>query len=110
MQSADITELIEFSDDEVVRGTLFETAHLWSQVICLNRNQTFGPASDPLADAQLVVFAGEAAFQVDRKRKRLGQWSSIVVPAGSELTVTNASADPLVILMVTAPPPAADGD
>jgi hypothetical protein len=42
---------------------------------------------------------------VDRSRKRMKQWGSVVVPAESELVVTNASPEPLVILMVTAPPP-----
>jgi hypothetical protein len=43
---------------------------------------------------------------VDRKRKRLKQWGTVLVPAGAELVVTNASYDPAVVLLVTAPPPA----
>jgi hypothetical protein len=43
--------------------------------------------------------------QVNRGRKRLEQWEITLVPAGSELTVTNAAEDPAVVLLVASPPP-----
>jgi hypothetical protein len=33
------------------------------------------------------------------------QWESLLVPAGTELTLKNASEDPAVVLMIAAPPP-----
>jgi len=48
---------------------------------------------------------GKVVVQVDRSRKRQEQWETSLVPAGSELTITNASDDPAVILLVVAPPP-----
>lgn len=105
MEATDLRELVEFSPDEVVRKTVFESERIWGQVLCLDRTQTFGPASDRDADAILTVVAGEAVFLVNRRRKRLKQWGSVLVPAGSEMVVTNASPEPLVILMVAAPPP-----
>jgi glyoxylate utilization-related uncharacterized protein len=84
---------------------VFETEHLWSQLACLGRNQSLGPLADPDADAVLLVVAGEVAIQVDRSRKRLKQWDTVLVPARAELAVTNASGDPAVLLLVTAPPP-----
>ena len=38
-------------------------------------------------------------------RKRLEQWETTLVPAGSELTITNATGEPAVVLLVAAPPP-----
>lgn len=105
METADLRDLIEFGDDEVVRKTVFESPRLWAQVICIAGPLSFGPASDPDADAMLTVVAGEAVFIVDRRRKRLKQWGSILVPAGAEMVVTNASPEPLVVMMVAAPPP-----
>jgi glyoxylate utilization-related uncharacterized protein len=105
VDSADLRDLVEISEGEVVRKTLFETEHLWSQVISVDRNGSYGPVSDPQADAMLTIVAGEAVFLVDKRRKRMKQWGSVVVPAGAEVVVTNASPDPLVLLMVTAPPP-----
>jgi mannose-6-phosphate isomerase-like protein (cupin superfamily) len=106
VDAADLRDFVEFSEGDVLRKTVFESERLWSQVITLDRNQRYGPVSDPAADAMLTILAGEAVFMVDRSRKRMKQWGSVVVPAESELVVTNASPEPLVILMVTAPPPA----
>lgn len=105
MDAADLREYIEFEEGEAVRKTVFETERLWAQTICLDRNGSYGPVRDGGADALLTILAGEGVFLVDKKRKRLKQWSSVVVPAAAELVVTNASVEPLVLLMVVAPPP-----
>jgi glyoxylate utilization-related uncharacterized protein len=106
VDTADLRDFIEFEEGGVVRRTVLESDHLWSQTICLDRTASDGPVADRSADAFLTIVAGEAVFLVDKSRKRLKQWGSIVVPAGAELVVTNASAEPLVVLMVAAPPPA----
>jgi mannose-6-phosphate isomerase-like protein (cupin superfamily) len=105
VESRTLTRFVHFSPDGVHRETVFETEHLWSQILCFERNQSLGPVMDPQADAMFTIVAGEAAFQVEGDRKRLKQWGSVLVPAGSEVTITNASVDPLVLLLVAAPPP-----
>ena len=55
--------------------------------------------------ALCVLLTGEVSIQVARSRKRLRQWGTALVPAGSELTIRNASVEPSVILLVAAPPP-----
>jgi hypothetical protein len=109
MDTADLTEFVRFSPEGPTRQTIFETDHLWCQIICLDRNQSLGPLGDPRADGVLTVIAGEAVIIVDRSRKRLKQWGAVVVPAAAELVITNASADPAVVLLVTAPPPVRSG-
>jgi len=37
----------------------------------------------------------------------LQQWEAVLVRAGSQVTVTNASVDPLVVMLVASPPPSA---
>lgn len=106
MDHADLTDYVRFDEEEPTRHEVFESRHLFSQMLCIGRNQTYGPVADPGADAMATVLAGEAAFQVGKKRKRLPQWGAVMVPAGTELTVTNASQDPLVVLLVAGPPPA----
>jgi hypothetical protein len=105
VDTADLRDYIEFVEGDVQRKTVFESERLWSQVISIDRNRRYGPVGDPAADAMLTILAGEAVFLLDRHRKRMKQWGSVIVPAGSEVVVTNASPEPLVILMVTAPPP-----
>ena len=84
---------------------MFETDRMWCEVLCLDRNQIVGPVVDEDSDAVFTIVAGEALFMVDGKRKRLEQWGAVLVPAGAEVTVTNASAEPLVLWLVAAPPP-----
>lgn len=108
MDARDLTDLIRFSDDGPRSETLLETERLWSQVVCLQGAQGIGPLSDAASDGLLVVLAGEVAVQIGKRRSRQRQWGAVVVPAGEELTVRNASSEPGVVLVVTAPPPGAD--
>lgn len=97
---------MHFSEDEPHHETLFESGHLWSEVICLQGTQGLGPMSDPASDAILAVISGEVSAQVGKGRARMKQWDSVLVQAGDELTLKNASSEPAVLLLVAAPPPA----
>jgi hypothetical protein len=108
MDRVRLTDLVGFSEEEPARHDVLESDRLWSQLLCLGRNQSYGPVSDEEADCLLVIVAGEAVVQVDRGRARLQQWGATLARRGEQLTVTNASADPAVILLVTAPPPAGE--
>jgi mannose-6-phosphate isomerase-like protein (cupin superfamily) len=108
VEQANLKRFVHFSADGVRRETVFETDRVWTQVLCFERNQSIGPITDPDSDGIFLVVAGEAVFMVDGKRKRLEQWGTVLVPAGAEVTVTNASAEPLVLFLMTAPPPAAE--
>jgi quercetin dioxygenase-like cupin family protein len=105
VENRTLTRFVHFSPDGVRRETVFETEHLWTQMLCFEPNQTLGPVMDPEADAMFTVVAGEAVFVVGGDRKRLKQWGAVLVEAGSEVAISNASVDPLVLLLVAAPPP-----
>jgi glyoxylate utilization-related uncharacterized protein len=109
MEHRDLRDLVRFDEDGPRHEALFETDHLWSEVVNLDRNQSIGTIRDDDSDAIVLVVTGRVVVQVNRSRKRLGQWETALVPAGSELFVTNATADPAVILLVAAPPPVARG-
>jgi mannose-6-phosphate isomerase-like protein (cupin superfamily) len=105
VKTLDIRDLVRFSDDEPRRSTLAEAERLWSEIVCLQGAQSLGPLRDGGSDGLLVVLAGTVATQVGKGRARMGQWESVLVPAGQELTVRNASEEPAVVLLVAAPPP-----
>lgn len=109
MENRNLKRFVHFSPDRANRETVFETAHLWSEVLCLSTNQSVGPISDRDSDAVFTIVSGEAVFLVDGRRKRLDQWGTVLVPAGAEVSVTNASSEPLVLLVVAAPPPTPTG-
>lgn len=96
---------MRFDEDGPRRETLFETSRLWSEAVCLDRNQAIGPLSDPDSDALVLVVTGTVVVQVDRGRRRREQWQTTLVPAGSDLSVTNATGEPAVVLLIAAPPP-----
>ena len=105
MDAKDLRDLVRFDEEGPHHEHLFESEHLWSEVVCLDRNQALGTIADRDSDAIVLVVTGRVVVQVDRGRKRLEQWDTSLVPAGSELTITNATGDPAVILLVAAPPP-----
>ncbi len=107
MDTADLRALVRFEEGDVVRSTVFESERLWAQLVCVDVKRSYGPVTDQGADAVFVVIAGEAAMVVDRRRKRVEQWGAVLVPAGAQASAVNASPEPLVLLVVTAPPPAA---
>jgi len=110
VESGNLKRHVHFSPDDVHRETVFETANLWTEVLCFERNQTLGPITDDGSDAVFTIVAGEGVFVVDGRRKRLEQWGTVLVPAGAQVTVTNASADPLVVLLTASPPPSPGAD
>jgi hypothetical protein len=105
VQRKDLRDLVRFSEEGPQHEPVFESEHLWSEVVCLERAQELGPISDPDSDALCVLLTGEVAIQIARSRMRIRQWGTVLVPAGSELTIRNASVEPSVILLVAAPPP-----
>jgi quercetin dioxygenase-like cupin family protein len=105
MEARNLRDLVHFDEDGPRHERLYETDRMWSEVVCLDRNQALGPIADRDSDALLLVVSGKVVVQVDRGRKRREQWETALVPAGSELSVTNASEDPAVVLLVAAPPP-----
>lgn len=105
MDARDLRDLVEFEERGPHHATLYETGRLWSEVVCLDRNQGLGPIADRDSDALVLVVTGKVVVQVDRGRKRREQWETALVPAGAELSITNASGDPAVVLIVAAPPP-----
>jgi glyoxylate utilization-related uncharacterized protein len=105
METRDVRDLVRFDDHDARHEILFETGHLFSQVICLQRSQSLGPVGDPRADAVCLIVAGEVSVQVGGVRRRLKQWETVLVPGGEDLTLRNASEEPGVVLLVAAPPP-----
>jgi glyoxylate utilization-related uncharacterized protein len=98
-------DLVWFDDEAARTEVLFETERLWSQLVCLQGAQGIGPIADDGADAIVSVLAGEVAVQVGKGRARMQQWHAVLVPAGTQLTIRNASEEPAVVQVTAAPPP-----
>lgn len=110
METKTVTDLMRFDADAPTRHPLLQSRRLWSEIICLERGQSLGPFGDSKADGFFLVLAGSAVLFAGKRRTRLRQWESSLVPAATEITLRNAGEDPVVVLAVTAPPPATRGD
>ena len=105
MKAKDLKDLVAFSKSGPKHQLLFESERLWSELVCLESNQQIGPITDRDSDAICLVITGDVVVQIDRGRKRLSQWGSVLVAANSDLVVTNAADEPAVLMLVAAPPP-----
>jgi mannose-6-phosphate isomerase-like protein (cupin superfamily) len=105
MLTKSLKDLVHFDPEDVRREALFETDNLFSEVLCFDGKQHVGPLLDEVSDALFTVLAGEGRFNVGRRSRSMRQWGSVLVPAGSEVTVINLHDEPLVVLMVASPPP-----
>jgi mannose-6-phosphate isomerase-like protein (cupin superfamily) len=110
MRSKSLKDLVHFDPEDVRREPLFETEHLFSEVLCFDGKQHVGPMMDTESDAVFTVLAGEGRFNVGRRSRSMRQWGAVLVPAGEEVTVINLHDEPLVVLMVAGPPPGGDAD
>jgi quercetin dioxygenase-like cupin family protein len=108
MRNKSLKDLVHFDPGGIRREPLFETEHLFSEVLCFDAKQHVGPMMDPESDALFTVLAGEGRFNVGRRSRTMRQWGAVLVPAGEEVAVMNLHDEPLVVLMVAAPPPSAD--
>jgi quercetin dioxygenase-like cupin family protein len=105
VKTRDVRDLVWFSEEDARTEVLHESSQLFGQVVCLQGSQGVGPTRDAKAEVMVVVLAGQVAAQVGRSRARLGQWETVLVSAGEDLTLRNASDEPSVVLLVLAPPP-----
>ena len=105
MDTRDLRDLVHFDEHGPRHEPLFESEHLWSEIVCLDKNQSIGPIGDQSSDAIALVVSGRVVVQVNRGRKRREQWEATLVPAGSSVTITNATGEPAVVLLIAAPPP-----
>jgi mannose-6-phosphate isomerase-like protein (cupin superfamily) len=110
MLTKSLKDLVHFDPEDVRREALFETDNLFSEVLCFDGKQHVGPLLDEVSDALFTVLAGEGRFNVGRRSRSMRQWGSVLVPAGSEVTVINLHDEPLVVLMVASPPPGGGPD
>ena len=110
MLTKSLKDLVHFDPEDVRREALFETDNLFSEVLCFDGKQHVGPLEDPISDALFTVLAGEGRFNVGRRSRTMRQWGTVLVPAGSEVTVINLHDEPLVVLLVASPPPAPGDD
>ena len=64
VNATDLRDLVRFSDDGPVHAPVHESERLWSELVCLDRNQGIGPIADPDSDAICLVVTGKIVVQL----------------------------------------------
>ena len=73
MESKDLRDLVRFAEDGPQHGTVFESAHLWSEVVCLERDQRSGRSRTRTRTALRPGRPARSSVQVTAAA---GAWSS----------------------------------
>ena len=94
-----------FSNEKMQKVSLFETAHMFADIYCLEPGQEQKPHAHKGADKVYFVLEGTGRFRVGEEERELGTNQIVLAPADVEHGVRNASSDRLELLVFMAPNP-----
>ncbi len=105
MHIQDYRDLVRFSDEKMVKVSLFESFRMFVDLYCLMPGQEQRPHSHADNDKVYFVLEGRGTFVVGDSTETLGPGGSCVAPAGQPHGVRNNSGDNLILLVTMAPHP-----
>jgi mannose-6-phosphate isomerase-like protein (cupin superfamily) len=94
-----------FSPDKLRKNNLVDTPNLFVDLYCLSPGQEQKPHRHGGSDKIYIVLEGRGRFRVGTEESELEPGLGVLAPSGEEHAVRNASADPLVVLVMMAPKP-----
>jgi mannose-6-phosphate isomerase-like protein (cupin superfamily) len=105
MLAPKVADAVRFAADKMVKANLYESAHLFADVYCLEPGQSQRPHSHVGADKLYYVLSGRGLFTVGAERAEHGPGTLVPCPAGLDHGVENPGPDRLTLLVVMAPNP-----
>ena len=105
MQIATVTEKIRFADEKMQKIGLLETDRFFLDLYCLKPGQAQKLHTHASSDKVYYVLKGQATVRVGADQHDLTHGQAVLVPAGQEHGVTNASGEPLMLLVFVTPKP-----
>src|SRR5882672_2630218 len=106
MNIRNVKEARRFDSAKMVKSSLFQTARLYYDLYCLEPGQAQKIHSHAGSDKVYLVLEGHAQVTVGAEQRALGPSEAALAPAGEPHGVANTSAERLVVLVTTTPPPA----
>jgi len=101
-----VREHVKMSAEKMAKIGLSSTARTQLDLYCVAPGQSQSPHRHEGEDKIYYVVEGSGRFSVDGVEERLGPGEAVVAPAGVDHGLVNDSAEPLLVLVVVAPPPA----
>ena len=100
-----VEEKIEFQAEKLAKIVLGITGHFQLDLYCVAPGQAQKAHTHDAQDKVYYVLKGAGRFSLAAKAEKLGEGEALIAPAGVEHGLVNDGPDPLVILVVVAPPP-----
>ena len=105
MHIANLRQARRFASEKMVKAGLFATERLYYDLYCLEPGQSQKVHSHAGSDKVYLVLEGQATIAIGSEERNFGPEDAVLAPAGEPHGVRNATAERLVLLVVTTPPP-----
>lgn len=106
MQIVTVASRVRFSDETMQKVGLVETDRFFFDLYCLKPGQSQKVHRHGGSDKIYYVLGGRASIRVGEEQGELKPGQAVLAPAGVDHGVTNATAEPLTLLVFMAPKPA----
>ncbi len=100
-----VRDLVEFSPVKMAKVAVASTPRVQLDLYCVAPGQTQKAHTHGDLDKIYYVLEGAGRFSLGGATEMLGSGEVLVAPAGVEHGLDNVGPDPLLVLVVIAPPP-----
>lgn len=106
METINVPDAIEFSEEKMRKNSLFDSPHLFYDAYCLLPGQAQKGHAHEGSDKVYYVLEGTGRFTIGEEEQDLTRGQAVIARSGEPHGVRNASNENLVLLVTMAPPPA----
>jgi len=100
-----VADHVKFHPDKLAKIALAGTARFQLDLYCVGPGQAQKPHTHAAQDKVYYVLGGAGRFSLGEREETLKEGEALVAPAGVEHGLSNSGTDPLLILVLVAPPP-----
>ena len=100
-----VRDLVKFAPEKMVKAALASTSRVQLDLYCVAPGQSQKAHTHADLDKIYYVLEGEGRFSLGETTETLRAGEILVAPAGVEHGLDNVGPDPLLVLVVVAPPP-----
>ena len=100
-----VSDHVRFQPDKLAKIALAGTGRFQLDLYCVAPRQAQKPHIHDAHDKVYYVLKGAGRFSLAGREENLQEGEALVAPAGVEHGLENVGPDPLLILVMVAPPP-----
>lgn len=106
METINVPDAIEFSEEKMRKNSLFDSPHLFYDAYCLLPGQAQKVHAHDGSDKVYYVLEGTGRFTIGEEEQDLTRGQAVIARSGEPHGVRNAWDENLILLVTMAPPPA----